>query len=215
MADTLDELLDEAIRGIIDARVHVALPGKIVSYDEATQTAAVQPIVRARYRTPDGESTQYKLPQLPKVPVAFPQGGNCSITWPLVVGDDVLLVVAERSLAEWKAGGGLPGDISPRDPRRFDLSDAVAIAGLSSPAHPLAQVLAGAMVLAAPDVRIGSNAATHAFVFGDAMKAVFNAHIHPTPAGPSGPPQEGAVAAPFDNAAAASYPHLSTKIKGE
>uniref|UniRef100_A0A6M3KTK7 Phage protein Gp138 N-terminal domain-containing protein n=1 Tax=viral metagenome TaxID=1070528 RepID=A0A6M3KTK7_9ZZZZ len=213
MVDTLQDLLSEAIRREVCARVHVSLPGRVISYDQATQTAAVQPILRARFETPDGEAEAYRLPVLNRVPVLFPQGGGCSITWPLTSGDDVLLVISERSLAEWKANDS--GDVSPRDPRRFDLSDAVAIAGLSSPSAPLAQVLADTVVMAAPHIALGSITAAQAFVLGTSFATLFNAHTHATPAGPSGPPLEGVIAAPMDNVASPTYPHLSVKIKGE
>ena len=91
--------------------------------------------------------------------------------------------------------------------------------GVSSPADPLGSVAvdSGAMVLSGPAVKIGSSGASHAFVFGDALKTLLNAHVHATGTGPSGPMLEGAtfLAAPLDNPLSASYPHLSTKIEGE
>jgi hypothetical protein len=125
-ADSLEDVLEDALVGALYARVHVSLPGRVVSYDLTTQTAAVQPIVRARFRSEDDTVETYQLPVLPAVPVAFPQGGGCSITWPLQQGDDVLLVVSERSLDEWKATAA--GEVAAQDARRFDLSDAVALA---------------------------------------------------------------------------------------
>lgn len=212
-ASDFETVLESALSGAICSRVHVSLPARVVTYYQATQTADVQPVVRARYRSEDDTVEHYKLPVIPGVPVVFPQGGGCSITWPLAAGNSVLLVVAERSLDEWKATGD--GDVSARSARRFDLTDAVALAGLSSPSTPLAQVLAGTLVVGAPAIALGSAGALQPFVFGTAMTALFNAHVHPTPVGPSGPPQEGAVVAPMNNPVSATFPHLSTKIKGE
>jgi hypothetical protein len=208
----LDEVLDDAIASGLYGLVHVSMPGVVQAYHRATQTADVQPIVRARQLDEEGNVTPLRLPVLPGVPVSFPQGGGCSITWDLAAGDVVLLLIAERSLDEWKATAAM--DVTPADPRRFDLSDAVALAGVRSPSAPLTEV--GAYLgISGPAIRLGHSlaSATHAVPLGDAVKALFNAHTHQTPVGPSGPPLEGAVAAPFDNAAAASYPHLSTVVK--
>jgi len=202
---SLEDVLEDALSGALAARVHVSLPGRVIRYDRTTQTAAVQPIVRARFRLENDSVETYRLPVLPAVPVCFPQGGGCSITWDLAADDDVLLVISERSLDEWKATAS--GDVEAQDARRFDLSDAVALAGLSSPSAPLAAVLAGTMVVSAPAIALGSASAAQAFVLGTAFKTLYNAHTHATPAGPSGPPAVLMDAVPGT--------HLSTKIKGE
>lgn len=200
----LEDVLLDTIRGEL-ARAHVGLPARVVSYDRTTQTAVVQPVIRGRYRTPEGESATYRMPQIAGVPVAFPAGGGFSITWDLAVDDEVLLAICERSLDEWKAQGG--DDVTARDRRRFDLSDAVAIPGLRSPGSPLVQVQDGAMVIAGAEIRIGSRTAAQAFVLGTAFKILYNAHVHPSPFGPTGFPAEPMDAAPGT--------HLSLKIKGE
>jgi hypothetical protein len=190
---SLEQVIAEALEDG-RARLHVSMPARVVSYDEDTQTASVQPILRSRRVDQEGTSSSHQLPSIPKVPVAFPQGGGCSITFPLAAGDEVLLVVAERSMDEWKQAGG--GDISPKDPRRFDLSDAVALAGLSSPSTPLTQVLAGAMVLAANDLRLGNKTATDFVALASLvldrltkLQTAFDAHMHATAAaGAPSPP---------------------------
>lgn len=48
------------------------------------------------------------------------------MTFPVKPGDGCLLIFAERSLDEWKDGGG---EVTPNDPRAMDLSDAVALMG--------------------------------------------------------------------------------------
>lgn len=202
---SLEDVLEDALSGALAARVHVSLPGRVVSYDRTTRTAAVQPIVRGRFRSEDDSVETYRLPVLPSVPVCFPQGGGCSITWDLAADDDVLLVISERSLDEWKATAS--GDVEAQDARRFDLSDAVAFAGLSSPSVTLAGVLAGTMVVTAPAIALGSKAAAQAFVLGTAFKTLYNAHTHATGVGPSGPPAVLMDVVPGT--------HLSTKIKGE
>ena len=115
--------------------MRVAIPGVVTSYDAATQTATVQPVVRFRYTDTDGESKQYLPGPVPNVPILYPSGGGYSLTFPFDTGDPVLLMVADRSIAEWKATGA--EDNTPQHFRRFDLSDAFAIPGGRSPADPL------------------------------------------------------------------------------
>jgi hypothetical protein len=61
------------------------------------------------------------------VPVIFPRAGEASLTFPVSPGDACLLLFIERSTDLWKSVGGI---VAPNDPRKFDLSDAVAIMGL-------------------------------------------------------------------------------------
>lgn len=104
--------------------VHTALPGAIVSYDYTTQKATVQPLLN-KYWT---DGTFSPLPELPNVPIIFPRAGGASLTFPVVEGDTCLLLFTERSIDQWLYSGG---QVSTADSRKFDLSDAVAIMGLT------------------------------------------------------------------------------------
>ena len=103
--------------------VHTALPGQIVSYDYTTQKAVIQPCLKKSYL----DGTTQEMPILNNVPVIFPRAGEASLTFPVVPGDTCLLLFIERSTDLWKSVGGV---VAPNDPRKFDLSDAVAIMGL-------------------------------------------------------------------------------------
>ncbi len=103
--------------------VHTALPGQIVSYDYTTQKAVIQPCLKKSYL----DGTTQEMPILNNVPVIFPKAGGASLTFPVVPGDTCLLLFIERSTDLWKSVGGV---VAPNDPRKFDLSDAVAIMGL-------------------------------------------------------------------------------------
>lgn len=103
--------------------VHTALPGVIVSYDYTKQKAEIQPALKKSYL----DGTTLDLPILSNVPVIFPKAGGASLTFPVVQGDTCLLLFIERSTDLWKSVGG---NVAPNDPRKFDLSDAVAIMGL-------------------------------------------------------------------------------------
>ena len=114
------------LRSAIDGRlegIHTSLPGRIESYDYKTQKASVKPLVKRVYR--DGRTES--LPVIDAVPVVFPRSGGASLTFPVKRGDGVLLVFAERALENWLTSGG---EQEPGDPRRFDLTDAIAVPGL-------------------------------------------------------------------------------------
>ena len=65
------------------AKVHTAIPAKIVSYDAATQRAVVQPAIQGKFRAPGSEEViNVELPKIARVPVAFPSAAGFSITWP-------------------------------------------------------------------------------------------------------------------------------------
>jgi hypothetical protein len=189
------DLLLEAGRAAV-ARVHTCLPGVVVSYDRTKQSATVQPAVRGRYKDPStGELVTYQMPVIANVPVAFPSGAGLSITWDLESGDPVTLVFAERSIDEWKTVGG--SDATPRDVRRHDLSDAIAIPGgrpFSDPV-PAAGYAENAGVLRCDDLRLGSAAASDFVALAslvlarlNAIVTAFNTHTHPTGVGPTGTP---------------------------
>ena len=103
--------------------IHTALPGSIISYDYTTQKAVIQPLLNKVWS--DGTTTP--MPVLENVPVIFPRAGGASLTFPVVEGDTCLLLFIERSIDLWLTQGG---QVNPDDPRKFDLSDAVAIMGL-------------------------------------------------------------------------------------
>ena len=122
MSPTLADLLRLATaRQLQD--VHVSMPGRIESYDAPRQEASVQPLLKVALAS--GEEAS--LPVINHVPVLWPRGGGAILSFPLEIGDTVLLVFSERSLDEWLQQGG---ELAPQDPRSHDLSDAVALPGL-------------------------------------------------------------------------------------
>lgn len=125
--------LEELIQIAIDANlieVNTSMPGRIVNYDSAKQTATVQPL----FRRVLADNTQIDLPQIANVPVQFPRSGNAYIHFPLADGDPCFLIFSQRSLDTWQQSGDL---VDPADDRRFDLTDCVAIPGVSSEANPI------------------------------------------------------------------------------
>lgn len=129
----------EAIRLAVRSQlniVHTAFPGIIVEYDFATQKAVVQPALRKVYLkegTPESPAVQ-DMPILNSVPVIFPRSGSTGISFPINAGDSCLIVISERAIDNWVNEGG---QVTPNDPRQFNLSDAVCIPGLFPFSEPL------------------------------------------------------------------------------
>lgn len=121
----------EVIRAALDSwarGLHVALPGRVESYDAAEQKADIKPMVKDLTPTRTGRELLEIIPVIPNVPIVFPRAGGYFLTMPVRAGDFVLLVVCERSIDVWISSDG--GEKNPDDFRTHNLSDAVAIPGL-------------------------------------------------------------------------------------
>ena len=119
------EAIQTMIESVISEHVNTNIPATIVSYNAAANRAIVKPVMPKRLD--NGEALD--PPQVVEVPIVWPAsgGGNASFTMPLQPGDGVMLAVQQRSIEGWLSGK----TTMPDDPRQFDLSDSVAIAGCS------------------------------------------------------------------------------------
>lgn len=118
--EATSEAIDTALKNL-----HTALPGIVEAFDPATQTARIRPAIK-RIFTGKGE---LEIPVCADVPVQFPQGGGFCFTFPLQVGDEVILGFFERCIDRWYASGGTQ---APAVYRMHDYSDGFAIPGVSS-----------------------------------------------------------------------------------
>jgi hypothetical protein len=148
----------------------------------------VQPTIQQR--TTDGEVFDY--PKIVSVPVVFPRSRYFSLTYPIEKDDTVLLVFTERSMDRWLRSGGT---VDPRDPRRHDLTDAVAIPGLypfsegtkvKEPSSVEIQYKEASITIKANgDIEISGGDAVKKLVT-EAFKDVFDKHAHNYVGAPSG-----------------------------
>lgn len=111
------DIFRESVNAML-CNVHTSLPGIVKSYDPATNKAKIQPALNKNFT-----SGEMPMPILENVPILFPN----NIKFPINIDDYVLLIFCERSIDLWLSVGG---QITPTDPRKFDLSDAIAIPGL-------------------------------------------------------------------------------------
>lgn len=125
-------------------QLRVAMPGIIQSFDPETITAVVQPAIRAVERDNDGNTSTTDYPLLVDVPVVFPRGGGCTLTFPVAPGDECLVIFADRCIDFWWQNGGIQ---EPVDTRMHDLSDAFAIVGPQSQAQKISGISTSAAQL--------------------------------------------------------------------
>lgn len=101
--------------------LHVAVPGEIISFDESTMTAAIQPTLRKRNSRTDPA-------MLLDVPVFFPGG----FVFDVNPGDECLVVFADACIDAWWQNGGISNPVAAR---MHDLSDGFAFVGFRSKAR--------------------------------------------------------------------------------
>lgn len=104
------------------AGINTCIPGIIVSVDDLDSlSVSVQPTVNMKFK--DGQVQEY--PTITNVPLLMPSSSTSAVTFPVNVGDPVLIIFSMRGVDNFKAGNGRPA--APTDFRKFDLSDAFAI----------------------------------------------------------------------------------------
>lgn len=106
--------------------LYTAMPGVIVTVrDNFNQLSVdVQPSVNIKNK----DGTTKERPVVLNVPVQMPSSSTAALTFPVNVGDPVLLIYSMRSVDNWKRGQGRPS--TPNDNRKFDKRDCIAIPGI-------------------------------------------------------------------------------------
>lgn len=139
------------------ADIYTAMPGRIESYDPETQCADITPMLRRPQGTEDDGITYEDLPVIPNVRVLFPRGGSITISWPLVKGDTVGLLVTNWSMDTWRQSGEVS---NPGDLRMHSLGSCFAIPGLvpDMQALPNAMASQNAFIVQGPMVILGDYA---------------------------------------------------------
>lgn len=171
--DSTPDMLLAALQGL-QSDVWTALPGIIQSFDPVAMTCQVQPAIRFRIsdpalntyasdtlqRDPGGQFAWDQMPLLLDCPVVFPGGGGVTLTFPIAVGDEVLVVFASRCIDAWWQQGGIQNQAAFR---MHDLSDGFVIPQVRSQPRKFT-VSTGAAQLRTDDgtVVIELNPTTHA-----------------------------------------------------
>ncbi|WP_410517440.1 Gp138 family membrane-puncturing spike protein [Pantoea allii] len=131
------EHMSSQLYSTIFSMLRVSLPGIVQSFDPATCTCTIQPAIAGQGVDEKGQVQSAPLPLLTDVPVIFPRGGGCTITFPVKAGDECLVLFSDRCIDFWWQNGGVQ---EPVDPRQHDLSDAFAFVGPQSQAQKISGI---------------------------------------------------------------------------
>ncbi|CAH5876817.1 Gp138 family membrane-puncturing spike protein [Klebsiella pneumoniae] len=142
------EQADAQLVQAIMSAMRVSMPGIIQSFDPDAVTAVVQPAIKGAEQDESGAEVSVNLPLLVDVPVIFPRGGGCTLTFPVKAGDECLVIFADRCIDFWWQSGGIQ---EPVDERMHDLSDAFCIVGPQSQAKKIGGISTTAAQLRTDD----------------------------------------------------------------
>lgn len=106
--------------------LYTAAPGIVVAVRNNLEELSVD--VQPTTNILNKDKTTKGRPVVLNVPVQMPSSSVAALTFPVNVGDPVLLVYSMRSLDVWKRSEGRP--TVPSDNRKFDKRDCFAIPGV-------------------------------------------------------------------------------------
>lgn len=119
MSEFVDAMLSHIRNNL--SNTFTAMPAYItdVSKLESENLVSVQPALGVRM----SDGTEYEFGIIPDLTVQWPSGGGALLSFPLAVGDDVLLVFSMRSIAEWEDSGSSTV-VYPEGTNLHDIADA-------------------------------------------------------------------------------------------
>lgn len=133
---------EAAVRSSLDgrqARIWTAMPAIVENVDLVAMTLQAQPTIQGVQTAQDGTETYVNLPLLVDCPIVFPSAGGFTLTLPIKVGDEVLIVIASRCIDAWWQNGGIG---VPMEMRMHDLSDGFALPGPKSQPNVISNISA-------------------------------------------------------------------------
>lgn len=216
---SLEKIIDDAIENRL-AEMHTCIPARVVRVNVAKAQCDVRPLIKRKY----ADETVVDLPVITNVPIAFYRAGPAFISLPLKKDHIVMLLFSERSLDIWLSKGG---SVDPLDPRKFDLSDAIALPGIYPFNDPPSGASAddivirngSASILVKPDaIELYGNGDAVALASKvmenlEAIKSAFDGHTHTVSTTGNASAQTGTAAAPSPMPALSAV--ASTKVKAE
>ena len=191
-ADSIDATLPNVLEAFAERgveKVHRDIPGKVITYDAATQTADIQPMILIAKN-----DNLRPLAIARQVQVRWPAGSTWSIVGDLTpptpaTGSYGWLRFAGGDISAWKMQG-TESDLTAI-PRKGALSDCVFEPGSQPIGIPLAADAwkAGALVIKAAELLLGSSTATDPVSLSSIIDAIvvtiaaaFDPHVHADPA---------------------------------
>lgn len=134
MSESIADLINRRIDGSARQNINTCLPAVVTNVDNLTtqQTIDCTPLINRVYE--DGVVMQPT--NVFDIPVVFQTGGGGILSFPISIGDTVLLVYSMRSIDEWLDSDGT--NQTPKDNRHHHRTDAIAIPGIYTKSTSLA-----------------------------------------------------------------------------
>lgn len=129
------------------SEIWTALPGIVQKFDPVEMTCSVQPSVQICRLNVGGEHKRewINIPLLTDCPIHFPSGGGATLTFPVTIGDECLVVFSSRCIDAWWQNGGHENQQPIM--RMHDLSDGFVFVGFRSQVRLISNVSTTAVQL--------------------------------------------------------------------
>lgn len=118
-------LLERFLQNVLDT-INCCKIGKVIAVDLVNQTVDCELMLKKTIPQKGGERIA-EYPQLLKVPFVVVGGGQSYLSFPVSIGDEVVLLFNDFDFARWNETGEAQ---PPLFSRKHDLSDGIAIVGL-------------------------------------------------------------------------------------
>ena len=105
-------------------RTRCSIPCIVQSYNSEQNTVECQPAIREKLISEDATVSYQQIPLLLNVPVVFPGNSFFHLKFPIMPGDECLVVFSDLSIDNFWLNGNVQ---NPVENRRHDLSDGIAI----------------------------------------------------------------------------------------
>ncbi|HED1397789.1 Gp138 family membrane-puncturing spike protein [Enterobacter sp. 166D1] len=136
--------------------LRVSLPGMIKSFDPESVTCEVELSTFGLSATAKRGSTSVDriksedgyYPVIQDIPVVFPRGGGCTLTFPVKAGDECLVIFSDRCIDFWWQNGETQNTSRARS---HSFSDAFVIPGPQSQAKKISNISTSAAQLRTDD----------------------------------------------------------------
>ncbi|MFN1150214.1 Gp138 family membrane-puncturing spike protein [Serratia liquefaciens] len=151
-----DQEIHDLLLTVAKIQTSVSMPGTIKSFDPDNVTCVVEfSMFGRKANAPRGSTSVDRLkskdcyyPLIQDVPVVFPRGGGCTLTFPVKAGDECLVIFSDRCLDFWWQNGETQNTSRKR---LHSFSDAFVIPGPQSQAKKISDISMTAVQLRTDD----------------------------------------------------------------
>ena len=123
---SLSDVIESHLKGF-KGTIFTSEPARVLQYNPSTQKADVQPLVNFLF----SNGTVREKPTIYSVPIVFPSSNKSAFTFPIAVGDTVLLMYSQSSLDPLLAQTAVD-TLTPFEKSTHNYNEAIAIPGFFS-----------------------------------------------------------------------------------